>query len=214
MKKVSFTFFACTLSFMIIMLCGCSKTADLYQLGLQMTTQMEELIKSDFYAEEMVGSSDSLDSARKSFIANDYDSPVKVYSINVPDSKTIFETFSGTDEDIWNELSDTLKEQILNKVTAQTMFMSINSKSDPDARTYAIVSAYTVTKRFENYSLKEDITYLYMFETGKPITVTFNAGDNEIQAIANFLLLPQTSTLSDIREIFSTFGCTVNVVNQ
>lgn len=210
MKKGLLCIFVCFLGCLTVMFCGCSKTADLYQLGLQMTTQLEEIIKSDFYA-EIIGLAESCNETRKSFIANDYDSPVKVYSITAPDSYTMLEKMAGTDEEAWNQLSDTIKEQLLNKFTMQTLFININANSDMN--TLAVVSLFYVSTQFENYSLKEDITYLYMFETGKPVAVTFTADNDRIQATAYFVLLPQTSTLSDIREIFTPFGCTVNLVS-
>ncbi len=189
-------------------LVGCGKTADV-QLGLQMTSQMDELVKSDDYW-ELLGAPPSENGARKNFIANDYDTPIKVYSISVPDPYTIFSKMDRYDEAVWNAVSDNIKEQILNRCTIQTVFNDINFRNASHDE-LIVITSYIVNKQFNNCSLKEDITYLYIFETGKPIAVTFTEENNTVYAVANFLLVPQSSTLSELREIFNEYGCSVNV---
>jgi len=211
MKKVMSVIAICIIACLTVIFSGCSKTADLYDLGLQMTIQMEELVKSDYYA-ELAGLNDSMKPEREKFIANDYDTPVKVFSISILDSKKILENLGEISEDKWNALNPSIQEQILNKVSMQTILNYVNFKYNSGS-TFAVISNYTAKKQFENYSLKENIVYLYMFETGTPVAVTFTGYNGGIEAQSQFLLLPQTSTLSDIRELFTPFGCNVNVVN-
>ena len=208
MKKASLLFLTIVLSVCAVLLTSCNKGADLYSLGLQMTVQMEELIKSDTYSKFCNG--DFYESQRRAFIANDYDTPTKVYQITAPDAQTILSKMSDYNEDEWNGLSDSIKEQLLNKVTIQTIVNQINIQNGMDI--IWVTNAYVATKQFNNRSLKNDVSYLYIFETGKPIIVTFAPYNGGIKATAQFIVIEQANSLSALREVFEPFECIVTAI--
>ncbi|MDE7373659.1 MAG: hypothetical protein K2N18_06315, partial [Clostridia bacterium] len=186
-----------------------NKEADLNRRGLQMTVQLEERIKSDTYSKYCGG--DFHESERRAFFANDYDTPTRVYQITVPDAQTILSKMSDYDENEWNELPNSIKEQLLNKVSIQTIVNQINFQNGSDM--LWVTSVYIATKQFNNYSLKNDVTYLYVFETGKPIIVTFAPYNGGIKATAQFLVTEKVNSLSSLREVFEPFDCTVTALN-
>ncbi len=193
---------------------GCNQNQGLYEKGLEMTKGMEELVKSDLYFESVTSGIEKVNKARQNFIANDYDSPTKVYSISMLSREKAEELCVGllkTDElrEQWNNCNDFVKEQILNKCTMQSIYTWINNKQGIDAISFC--SLYYAMKQFDGFDLKEEISYLYIFETGKPIIVTFEKSANGMKATAQFLLLEDT-TLSGVRDEFSKFGCNVEVI--
>ena len=77
---------------------------------------------------------------------------------------------------------------------------------------FALTNSYIITKQFEGYSIKNECYYLYVFETGKPIIVTFSPSHNGIKAIAQFLITEKVYSLSALRELFGDYDCQVSVI--
>lgn len=211
MKKLSAIFLAIISCACFVLCSGCSEQLDLYDCGKEMTIQMEELVKSDFYADNS-GLSVELKSIRNDFIANDYDTPIKTYSIKMHDkNELVFKMLNITESD-WNDVSSAAQEQLLEMVSLQLVISRINLDVG-DINVHIFTSNYIITKRFDNYSLKTETAYLYLFETGKPIIVTFTPCHDGITAQAQFLAVGDKTSLSDLRELFEPFNCTVAVVD-
>lgn len=211
MKK-TFTIFLSVLLCACFALCsGCSKKLDLYDCGKEMTVQMEELIKSDFYADNS-GLNVELKSIREDFIANDYDTPIKTYRIEMPNKMTLVFKLMDITETEWNEISPAVQAQILETISLQLAISRINIEMS-SVNVFAFTNNYIITKQFDKYSLKAEVAYLYIFETGKPIIVTFTPCHNGITARAQFLTVVDKTSLSALRELFEPFDCTVTVLD-
>lgn len=209
MKKLSQSFMLIILSICCTFAVGCTKETDLYSLGLQMTKTMEEVVKNDFYSNYCVSS--YIKEERHQFIANDYDTPIKVYDITLfTDAKTQFLKLNTITEEEWNELPESVKEQLLNKMKMPTVVTNINAKNGINI--FAVANSYVITKQFEGCSIKNDFSYLYVFETGKPIMVTFSPSHNGVNAIAQFLITEKVNSLSTLRELFGNYDCQVSVL--
>ena len=113
----------------------------------------------------------------------------------------------------FDELPDNLKEQIKAKFNFYLVLNNINNQY-PDWDALVISSVLTADKTY-NGKISSSTAYLYTFETGKPIVVVFEPfGDKQFTAKGYFIFADDVSTLSNVREIFEQYGCSVENVNR
>lgn len=200
-----------SLVFVFFLLISCSKkikTDELYDYGLELTKLMETLVKDSAYR-EVLGTETYDDFIDENVVANDYDSPIKVYEVTKPIAEKFFEQLPAYDKEKYDRLSEEAKEQIYGKVNYNTVCTSLNSVRSE----HIIVSTMlTISKTFSG-SISNEIGFLYVFETGVPIFVTFK-GESEILANATFVFSDDLDTLSKTREIFGVFGCEVKDITR
>lgn len=208
MKK---NFVVLTIVLLIATMCllsGCNRDADLYEIGLQVTTAMDEIVKSDYYF-QLLGYGEENVPSREGFIANDYDSPERVYIITIPDTESMLKKLGGIDDENYNQQSDTIKKQIIDYHSFITIVPNIiNGNNGNEA--VVISQSCRVKLSFGKCKLKSEVAYLYVFETGTPILVLFTPDHNSVTAQGVFLDSNKLNSLSEVRELFETFGCTVN----
>lgn len=177
----------------------------LYNLGIEVTKTMGEMACSDDYIS--LYTSIEFDDEILQFQATDYDKPIAVYSASLPSAKDILSKIGSENIDAYDKLSDNLKEQLEYRLSFSSIISSINAKSG--ANTMALCSLLTATKYDKDIELNKSIAYLYIFEKGMPIAVTFTESG---YANGQFLLLNGSKSYEDISEIFNIYSCKVDKI--
>ena len=208
MKKCSIVIFAFLLAFAMTA-CGKSHNSHyeevLFDLGIEVTKTMQEMVYSDEYI-SLYTAIEFEDEIVK-FQAMDYDSPIAVYSVEIPNAKDILSKLGIENIEEYDKLSDNLKEQLDHRVSFSSIISSINAQSGTN--TMALCSLLTATKDDKDVELDKSIAYLYVFEKGIPIAVTFTKSG---YANGQFLLLNDSNSYEDISEIFNTYSCEVDKI--
>lgn len=110
----------------------------------------------------------------------------------------------GDDAD-YDKLSDNLKEQLNYKVSFSTVVGALNVKNG-GVEAIALCSILTAIKYDKDIELNGEIAYIYVFEKGVPIAVTF---DESGRAYGSFILLGDNKSYEDISKTFEKYYCTV-----
>ena len=102
----------------------------------------------------------------------------------------------------WDSLPDRLQEQVLLRMGVQTFIARLNSMSGAEYISFA--SAANAVLRKEELTGEKAVYYLYIFEKGTPVLVSFGYHS----AAASFVFIPEESrgSLSGIREALEVFG--------
>ena len=213
MKKTVFKAAALLLSLiMLFSLTACSQQVEnerpsLEVYGMEVIHMMEELVKSEFYGNAMSGSSE-IHAAAQPAAAGDYSDPLAIYKITVPNLESMLE-LEGEElaaEGFSEELMQFLENRSVSAVISQLNAMS-------GAYAVAAASMYTASKTFVSDELKESMIYLYTFEEGVPVAVTFLKGeDNTVSAGGQFLLIDHFS-IEEIQSLLDEVGGTVTPVS-
>lgn len=186
-----------------------SSEKDLYNIGLEITKIMNDMVRSEEYASFLNGDRnfpDVIDVVN----TNDYDSPTSVYSIEMSNSKDLLLEKLLTDEEkaAWNNLPNNLRKQFENKISFSSIISVINGQNGSQKIHFS--SSYIAFEKFESLNIKEKMIYLYVFEKGTPIVVTFSESG---YAQGQFLFLNTDNNLSEIRNAFEPYQCSVQRVD-
>ena len=208
MRKFSIVILACLL-ILTMTACGQSRNSDnevaLFDLGIEVTKTMQEMVYSDEYIS--LYSAVEFEDEIVKFQATDYDSPIAVYSVEIPNAKDVLSKLGSENIDDYDKLSDNLKEQLDHRVSFVSIISSINAQSGTN--TMALCSLLTAMKYDKALELDKSIAYLYVFEEGVPIAVTFTTSG---YANGQFLLLNDSNSYEDISEIFNRYSCKVDKI--
>jgi hypothetical protein len=139
---------------------------------------------------------------------NDYDSPVAVYRITLPKSDKFVKITGSFDEDRWNSLSPNLQKQIEHRFTFSAIANIINSAYG--STNLAFSSLYTAYEENKSINIKRTTVFLYIFEEGTPIAVTFSKSGG---VNGQFVFLDGIESLSDVRTVFEPLDCSVKKVD-
>lgn len=146
---------------------------DYYHIGLEVTSVMSEMVDSETYL-SLLGTPSTWNDVREAVNTGDYDKPVAVYAVTLDTPEAYLKIMIDKDPDSssqWNSLSDNLQEQILNKIGVTTICSIVNGQAGASSVSFAnLAQAY-----IKNSDLTEEkkVSYLYLFEKGTPILVTF-----------------------------------------
>ena len=208
MRKFSIVILACLL-ILTMTACGQSRNSDneetLFDFGIEVTKTMQEMVYSDEYI-SLYTTVEFEDEIVK-FQATDYDSPIAVYSVEIPNAKDVLSKLGSENIDDYDKLSDNLREQLEHRVSFSSIISSINAQSGTN--TMALCSLLTATKYDKDLELDKSIAYLYVFENGVPIAVTFTKSG---YANGQFLLLSDSKSYENISEIFNRYSCKVDKI--
>ncbi len=208
MKKFSIIIFAFLIA-LAMTACGKSHNSHneeaLFDLGIEVAKTMQEMVYSDEYI-SLYAAIEFEDEIVK-FQATDYDSPIAVYSVEIPSAKDVLSKLGSKNIDDYDKLSDNLKEQLDHRVSFSSIISSINAQIGTN--TMALCSLLTATKYDKDIELDKSIAYLYVFEEGIPIVVTFT---NSGYANGQFLLLSDSKSYEDISGIFNKYSCKVDKI--
>ncbi|MBQ9845205.1 MAG: hypothetical protein IJO54_03895 [Oscillospiraceae bacterium] len=172
---VSLMFTACSSS---VPAAGGSK--GLYEHGLELVAMAEEMADSESYLEIYTGSP-RISEVVSQFGQGDYSAPQKVYRLT-PTADYLAGYDMAAD---LSGLSDTLKKTISDKAIA-SLATRINAMDG--AENLAATTVCTAGKTFVSGELTEACVWLYVYENGFPVAVTFTAGeDSTVAASAMFI---------------------------
>lgn len=203
MKRFGILILVVLLAFAMI---GCGKEHNaqnedaLYDLGIEVAKTMQEMV----YSQEYISLYTSVEFEEEivRFQATDYHAPIAVYEVDTPDTEDVLSKLGIGSADDYDKLSDNLKEQLDHRVSFSSIISAINAQSGTDAM--ALCSLLTATKRDKEIVLEESVVYLYVFEKGVPIAVTFTESG---YANGQFVLLND-----DVSEIFDCYSCKVKKI--
>lgn len=209
MKRIAL----CLLSVCLLLsLTACQKhTSDkeLMSIGLDLIATMNEMVHSDDYL-ALLGTSETqkmADAAK----TEDGAKPAAVYRITMPSAEKLLESalYIDTEEnDAWNRLSDNLKEQIKEKTGVSFLISHLNSYYGGLTQV-AASSIYLATDYNDDIVVEEAVIFLYAFENGTPIAVTFTEYG---QINGQFVFLEDATSLEAVQKVFEEYHCTVEQV--
>lgn len=205
MKKKFITIACCSLLCILsLFLTGCTTSENqLYKYGLQICLDMEDMVKNEdirnFYQDDI--------SDLEPLIANDYDTPIAVYKINTPTTEEYIKTILSDRYEQFEKLPEYWKEHLRYSVNIINIQIDI-AMSEADTINFYTIVNYYLTKQL-NGNIKEPQAFLYTFETGIPIMITFQQYNNKILARSMFIASDKLDSLSNVREVFAKYSCTV-----
>ena len=212
MKKPLSKFLALMLALiMLFSVTACSQQVEnerpsLEVYGMEVIHMMEELVKSEFYGNAMSGTSEILAAAQPA-AAGSYEECKAIYQITVPNLESMLElegeelATQGFSEDLM---------QFLENRTVSAVISQLNAMNG--AYAIAAASMYTASKTFVSDELNESMIYLYTFDEGVPVAITFLKGeDNTVSAGGQFLLMDNFST-EEIQSLIEELGGTMKPI--
>lgn len=175
--------------------------------GRELALIMEEMIQSEVYTRLYANGGGGIDDIRSEVNTNDYDSPTAIYKITLPETEGLLTRMNPSSALLWGSLSDNLKKQIENRMNFSMVASAVNGAKGSSYLAFS--SMYIATGVNESVAVETPVTYLYVFEKGAPIAVSFTERGG-VQG--QFLFMDDTETLSGVRNFFRSFGCRVERV--
>jgi len=156
----------------------------LHDRGMELVAVMDEMIRSETYIQG-VGGSAEIHAVIYEMAQGDYTSPRAVYAICIPDDlRELIHTLSG--EDFWGDLSPSLRDNLGKRLTASVVGQ-LNAAQG--VTSLAASSLCVAQSAFVDETVTGTVMYLYVFEEGFPILVTFTPWEGgAVTAGADFLL--------------------------
>ena len=154
--------------------CGETVEPDYYHIGLEVAGLMSEIVDNDDYL-SLFMNVDTFDEVRERVNTHDYDRPAAVYSISVNDPKSLLEEALRDDPENfrkWESRPAALQDQLLLRFSLPALLTSADARAG--AVYMAFFSAANAFVRNESLTGEESSYYLYFFEKGAPILVTFS----------------------------------------
>ncbi len=185
--------------------CSSGKSDDLYTKGLEVTNIMEEMVDSENYA-NIIGVPNMGDEKKAQVAQVDLSDPVAVYELSLPNIDELIVKLGFEDYPDWIKLTPSLKEQIENKMGFATFANMINSAQGSE--TIAFCSIYTAIIKDKSIACEKPVTYLYVFDIGTAVAVTFSDG----AAQGNFLFADDFYSTEALDELFKLFGVGYKII--
>lgn len=220
MKKTILAILILIITF-IFVFTGCNNQISLYEYGIEITSLIGKMVKDEAYLEYLGITSFAKPKPELSpintFAANDYDTPIRTYTVTNPELEKYRSYLLKNQNEIFDKLSEEVKENINKKISLTLsdnnfLFQICNYRYYNDKgyswEDYIIANNTSVIKEY-NIKLKEPINYIYVFETGKPIIVNFTPKDKKTTIATGMFFLGNCSSLSSVREELEPLGCTV-----
>ena len=118
--------------------------------------------------------------------------------------------------DTLDGLPDSLKD-LLDARSASLLLTQMNALTGTNA--LALSSLYTAEKIFVSSALEENTIYLYLFDSGYPIAVSFQCGeDHAVKATAMFLLTDgiNADSIDQMKEVLMLFApdCRIRLLEE
>ncbi len=201
MKKLAFLLALVMISVAIVSCSSYSSENYLYSLGIEVAGTMKKLIRSDEYAEIYgIGDMEDIKSFAESLDLSGLDEPDDVYKVTLPEPEKLYESFFDGDD--WDELDEVVRTQLENMMNAQSVISKINTQKSGTSA-IVVASVYNTIVKDEKLSLEKPVTYLYVYESGTVIAVTFGEHGT---AQGQFIF---TDDPDEIDDEFEDFDCEV-----
>ncbi|MBQ7776954.1 MAG: hypothetical protein IJ379_13645 [Lachnospiraceae bacterium] len=191
-----------------------STDKSLYQHGMDIVALMDEMLRSEIYLSTMTGSSE-IQAKAEEIARGNYSSPKTVYEITPP---TFNKLLALLEEEIagMDQLSPALQENLNNRSTS-AFLTQLNAMNGTTS--LATVSVFTGSKTFVSGMLTENLIYLYTFEEGYPIAVTFTKGEGGAVAASGLFLLSDKVSVESIEALEQSLAdmymeCTISEVEM
>ena len=173
-----------------------ASTPSLEERGLEMVALLDEMARTDDYIAAM-SANDAILEVVHQIRQGDYAEPKATYQISFPED--ILNTISELGVSLEENNSEALQNQLRQRL-AGSLVSQINALSGTSA--LATASILTVTDFFAASGLSETVAYLYTFESGYPILITFSPNrDTDAVLISGSFLLTDEFDLDDPDEI-------------
>lgn len=191
-------------------------TADksLEQYGMDVINLMDEMLRSDEYLTMMTSAAEFQDIVEE-MRTGDYAEPENVYKIAIPnDVLGSMLQVLGEDTGVLDGMSDTLYKA-LNKKVAAGMVNQLNAQAG--VTHLALTSIFTANKVFVSDEADQDYIYLYTFENGYPIVVTFTMGEGgAVTASGSFFMNEEISfeSVDEVKSLLEQVGITSEIVAE
>ena len=184
----------------LLMLGSCAaenQAADYYAEGLKVTKLMGEIAGSEDYLSLLSGQ--NVEAVREKVDTKDYDAPTAVYAVGMKDREGFLkQMLAGDMLEIWEKLPEELRQQIIGKINVQTICNVTNGRQSVDNIAFASVSVATVQDSGIEPEGEESLYYLYVFEKGTPVLVSF--GYHAAGGMFLFLTKEETASLAALQQ--------------
>ncbi|MBQ6896536.1 MAG: hypothetical protein IJN69_04940 [Oscillospiraceae bacterium] len=204
MKKFS-VILAASVIVLSVIFTGCEgeKTAEgsqksLYSHGLDLVEMVEEMAKSEAYLEIYTGSP-RISEVVSGFGSGDYSVVKKVYKLT-PTEAYLAEY--GTAAEM-SGLSSKVKKTVSDKTIA-AIVTQINAMGG--AENLAATTVCTAGKTFVSSELKETCVWIYVFEYGFPVAVTFTPGEDSTVSASAMLVSCEEFPVESAQDIEEFLG--------
>lgn len=180
----------------------------LYGHGQDVVSIMVEATRSEEYVQAYTGSPEITEIVQ-SIGAGDYTTPKAVYCIKVSDDTLLGLAELGNMDGASESLQDTMKGRVLASLMTQINGMS-------GVNNLAASSVCTMGKTFVSEEVAENQIYLYTYENGKPVAVTFVVGEGgSVSASGTFVMYDEFTcgSAEEIETFFSEFDVEVEEVH-
>lgn len=151
-----------------------SSNKQLRTIGLDAILELKYLAENDDCANfiDALYSPVDFEDVRESISTSDYDTPIAIYSIKSPDFEELIKLDVNFDATLWDNLPDNVKEIYNKRYLSGNISQTINAEKG-GVEASAFTSVCFASKEYKNLNIKEQITYLYVFEEGTPVVVYF-----------------------------------------
>lgn len=185
----------------------------LYQQGQELVAEMVEMAGTPEYLSFYTGDQEVMEILTKAVEGKDYASPKVVYSIRVPESA--MESILGMMD--MQELEG-LPESLRRRMYTQ-FFRGLPNQVNAmgGANILAATSICTATKTFVDPAVTENLIYLYTYENGVPVVVTFLPGEGGAVSASGMLILHDSFgaySLEELVELLGRMGAEVETVAE
>ena len=174
-----------------------SEDKSLYEHGLEVVSLLDEMIRNEEYREAL-NSSTEISDAVSTIQNGDYSTPKAAYQITLTEDS--FSQVMAMNNINSENLSNKLKEY-LNKKVITNIVTLINARSG--STNVAVSSIYSVETSFLSDKVDENAIYIYTYESGFPVMITFVTNENGItNANGAFIMDDQFSgtTVEEVKD--------------
>ena len=193
---------ACLLLSTVLFFSSCGSSSDaLKNEGLEVISLMNEMIISEDYAEMLLGNVSAYEETIVKVKGGNYSEPKGVYEIEVSPDLILKEYNEDS-----AELSNALKKYLSTAAFA-SFAATINSRNGSNS--VALSAVYAASNYFVDKNITDGHIYLYCFENGYPIIVSFvPRSDGIVQATGNLIIDDGigTSNAESIEDYLIKFG--------
>lgn len=185
----------------------------LYRQGQELAAEIVEIAGTPEYLNFYTGNQEVTEILTQAVEGKDYASPKVVYSIRVPESA--MESILGMmDVQELEGLPESLRRRMYTQFF-RGLPNQVNAMGG--ANILAATSICTATRTFVDPAVTENLIYLYTYENGVPIVVTFLPGEGgAVSAAGTFLLHDNFGGygLEELKGVLERLGATITEVTQ
>lgn len=177
-----------------------SKT--LYERGAELAAELAEMAGNRDYLSLYTGQGEVLDILARAAEGKDYTSPKAVYSLTISEDAA-GKILAALEMENADALPDHLKGKVREKVF-QALPAQVNAMAGAD--TLAAASICTAGKVFVDPAVTDGVIYLYTYENGVPVAVTFLPGEDGAVSAGGTFLLGDSFSVDSLEDLSGPLG--------